>query len=42
MVEAINIQISPHDSPQTIDSEHNFEITSYDRINQSKDKEGMH
>ena len=40
--EAINIQMFSQDSPQTMDSEHKCKITSYDRINQSKDKEGMH
>ena len=42
IVEAINIQIFPQDSLQTIDSEHKCKITSYEHINQSKDKEGMH
>ena len=35
MVEAIKYPNISHDSPQTIDSEHNLKITSYDRINQS-------
>ena len=35
MVETINIQIFSQDSPQTIDSEHNCKITSYDHINKS-------
>ena len=42
MVEAINIQMFSQDSSQNIDSEHSFKITSYDHINKSKYKEGIH
>ena len=35
IMEAINIQIFLQDYPQTMDSEHNCKITSYDRINKS-------